>query len=121
MEKHVHIIGVLWIICGALGILFAGGMFLVFVGISFLPDLGDIAPTILRLIACAAAFLFIVLALPQLVAGIGLLKKKEWGRVLTLVVSFFNLMNFPLGTALSVYSFVVLLKEETVRLFQPPA
>lgn len=120
MEKHVHAIGVLWIIYGGLGLLFACGVFLIFVGISFIPDLGDIAPAILRLIAIAAAFLFMVLALPELIAGIGLLKKREWGRILALIVSFFNLLNFPLGTALGIYTFIILLKEETLRLFRPP-
>lgn len=33
---------------------------------------------------------------------------------------FFHLMSFPLGTALGVYSFVILLNEETVKLFARP-
>ncbi len=121
MEKHLHIIAILWIIYGALGILFAFGVFLIFIGVSYIPNIGDIAPTILRLVAFAAAFFFMVLALPELIAGIGLLKRKEWGRVLTLIVSFFSLLNFPLGTALGVYSLIFLLKEETISLFRPPA
>ena len=44
-------------------------------------------------------FMF-VLALPSLLAGYGLLREKNWGRILTIIVSFFNLLNFPLGTAL---------------------
>ena len=48
------------------------------------------------------------------------MRRQEWGRILVLVVSFFHLMSFPLGTALGVYSFVILLKEETVKLFARP-
>ena len=36
----------------------------------------------------------------------------------TLIVSFFSLLNFPLGTALGIYSFVILIKEETTQLFK---
>lgn len=121
MEKHVRLIGILWIIYGGLGVLFAWAVFLLFFGISFVPDLGQLAPAILRLFAIAVVFLFLVLALPELIAGIGLLNFREWGRLLTLIVSFFNLLNFPLGTALSIYSFVVLIKEETAALFRRPA
>jgi hypothetical protein len=45
------------------------------------------------------------------------MKKHEWARILILVVSFFHLLSFPFGTALAVYSFVILLKDETVKLF----
>jgi hypothetical protein len=40
------------------------------------------------------------------------------GRIMTLVVSFLNLIWFPFWTALGVYSIVVLLKDETVQLFR---
>ena len=48
---------------------------------------------------------------------ISLIKRKEWGRIMVLVVSFFNLINFPLGTALGIYSIIILMKEETAKLF----
>jgi hypothetical protein len=54
----------------------------------------------------------------HLIGEIALLKRQEWGRTLVLVIFFFNLINFPLGTALGVYSLVILLKEETVKLFR---
>jgi len=42
-------------------------------------------------------------------AGIGLLKYREWARILTLVLAVFLLMAFPFGTALGAYAFWVLL------------
>jgi len=48
-----------------------------------------------------------------------LIKRKEWGRILALVVSFFNLIWFPLGTALGVYSIIILLNDESVKIFNP--
>ena len=59
-----------------------------------------------------------IFSLPEVIAGIGLLKKKEWGRILALIVSFLNLIAIPLGTALSVYTLVVMFKDETTELFK---
>ena len=119
MDRHVQLIGILWIVYGVIGLLFAFFVFLVLFGVSFIPDTGDVAPGILRLVAWASSLFFLALALPQVIAGLGLLRRKEWARILTLIVSFLHLISFPLGTALGVYSFVILLKPETVKLFNP--
>jgi hypothetical protein len=119
MDKHVQLIGILWIVYGIMGLLFAFFVFLVLFGVSFIPDMGNIAPGILRLIAWISSLFFLALALPQIIAGMGLMKRKEWGRILALIVSFFHLISFPLGTALGIYSFVILLKPETIKLFNP--
>jgi hypothetical protein len=119
MDKHVQLIGILWIVYGIIGLLFAFFVFLLLFGVSFIPDMGPIAPGILRFIAWISSLLFTALALPQIIAGLALMKRKEWGRILTLIVSFFHLLSFPLGTALGIYSFVILLKPETVKLFNP--
>jgi hypothetical protein len=66
--------------------------------------------------ATVTAFMF-VLAAPSIVAGYGLLKWKEWARILTLILSCLAVFNFPLGTAIAVYSFWVLLNNETTPLF----
>ena len=117
MDRHVQLLSILCIVYGVLGLLFAFFVFLLLFGISFIPDMGDIAPGILRIVAWVASLFFTAIALPQVIAGYGLMKRKEWGRILTLIVSFFQLLSFPLGTALGIYSFVILLKEETVKLF----
>jgi hypothetical protein len=119
VDRHVHLIGILWIVYGVAGLVFAFFVFLLLFGVSFIPDLGEIAPGILRIAAWVVSLFFIALALPQIIAGSGLLRRKEWGRLLTLIVSFFHLVSFPLGTALAVYSFVILLKPETIKLFGP--
>jgi hypothetical protein len=119
MDRHVHLIAILWIVYGIVGLMFAFLVFMILFGVSFLPDTGSVAPGILRLIAWVASFFFLALALPQIIGGIGLMKRKEWGRILILIISFFHLVSFPLGTALGIYSFVILLKEETIKLFTP--
>ncbi|NIM57863.1 MAG: hypothetical protein GTO16_02825 [Candidatus Aminicenantes bacterium] len=117
MDKHVDVISILWIVSGSLGILLAIFLFWLLWGITFIPNMEYEATYILRLVATWVSIFLAVFSAPEVIGGIGLLKRREWGRILVLVVSFFNLINFPLGTALGVYSFIILLKEETVKLF----
>ncbi len=49
--------------------------------------------------------LLMLLASPFLLAAWGLYKGKSWGVVAAVVASVFNLMNFPIGTALAGYTF----------------
>ncbi len=44
-------------------------------------------------------------------AGVGLLTKQAWARILALVVGCVSLLNVPLGTALGIYTIWVLLGE----------
>jgi hypothetical protein len=60
----------------------------------------------------------IVAIIPQISWGVGLLKKKPWGRTLILIVSVLGLVFFPFGTALGIYSIYVLTHQETIKLFE---
>jgi hypothetical protein len=118
MEKHIDVIGALWIVWGAIGVIF--GLFIlgILFGISFIPDMGYEAPVILRTVGLGVGLFFVVLSAPEVIAGIGLLKRQEWGRVLVLVEAFLNLIVIPFGTILGIYSIVILLNDETVQLFR---
>jgi hypothetical protein len=76
------------------------------------------AAGILAVVGFSVGIFMAVLALPGLLAGIGLLKRKNWGRVLAIVVSFLNLLNFPLGTLLGGYSLWVLFQEAASTYFE---
>jgi hypothetical protein len=121
MQKHVDLIGIFWIALGSLT--FFGGFvtFWVLFGISFIPDMGHEAPVILRTVGIGVGIFLFILSFPKIIAGVGLLKKQEWARILTLILSFLSLINIPLGTALAIYSFVILTKEETIQLFRDQA
>ena len=117
MKDHVKVIGVLWIILGALCLCLAFFAFLVFFGVAQIPNV-DIEPGILRLIGIIASSFLGLIGLPQIIGGLGLIQHKEWARILVLVVSFISLFHVPFGTALGIYSMIVLFNPETVRLFQ---
>ena len=118
MNRHINTIGILWIVFGALGIFAGFTVFFILFGVSFIPDIGYEAPLILRGLGTGIAMFLVVLSLPEIIAGYGVLKGKEWGRILVLILSFLNIVSFPLGTALGIYSFVILIKEESIQYFQ---
>lgn len=120
MNDHVKVIGILWVVCGVFYLCLAMFAFLVFFGVAQFPDV-DIEPGILRVIGIVASSFLGLIALPQIIGGLGLVGHKEWARILMLVVSFLSLPHVPFGTALGVYSMVVLFNPETVRLFRAPA
>ena len=118
MDKHINIISILWIVYGAIGLVWAFILFWLLFGIAFIPDIGHEAAYILRGSGIFLSVFIAVFSIPEVIAGIGLLKMKEWARILVLILCFFNLIAFPLGTALSIYSFVILIRDESIRLFQ---
>jgi hypothetical protein len=52
-----------------------------------------------------------------LVAGWGLLERTQWGRVVAVVAAIFGLLKFPLGTALGIWTLVVLLGYRNTTLY----
>jgi hypothetical protein len=85
-----------------------------FAGIGLIPflDSGDaVVLGILGTIGAVALFFFAALALPGMLAGYGLLKRKRWGQILGIIVSALGLFNFPIGTAIGAYTLFVLLQQ----------
>lgn len=121
MKDHVKIIGVLWVVFGAFWLCLSVLALLVFLGVAMIPNVEDISPAILRVIGIAVSGFLGLLGLPQIIGGLGLLRQKEWARILILVLAFIALANVPFGTALGVYTMIVLFNQETVRLFQGQA
>ena len=72
---------------------------------------------IVGLIGGILVMLVFTLSLPDIIAGIGLLKHRPWARILMIVVSVLNLINIPFGTLLGIYGLWVLLSQNTAPLF----
>src|SRR5512146_353027 len=54
-----------------------------------------------------------LIAVLSLAVGWGLYQRAPWARMLALVMAFFSLLSIPLGTALGIYTLVVLLPAES--------
>jgi hypothetical protein len=120
MKQHVTVVAALQIASGALKILVAIIAFFAIVGGGLIS--GDVmAMAITGVVGPAVSFFLVMLAVPSILGGVGLLKGKAWARILVLVLSVFNLLDFPLGTMISLYTFWVLLHGETSALFNGKA
>lgn len=118
MEKHITLLGVLHIAHSALGVIAAIIVFTAVAGGGFIS--GDYeAMAITAIVGSSIALFLIIVSVPGIIGGIGLLKMHPWARILVLVLGFLNLINIPVGTVLGVYSIWVLLKDETRDLFYP--
>lgn len=60
----------------------------------------------------------LVIGLPSLFAGYGLLRRREWARILAFIMSILALFSFPVGTAIGGYTLWVLSKEEVRAAFR---
>ncbi|MCP4581122.1 MAG: hypothetical protein GY839_05855 [candidate division Zixibacteria bacterium] len=116
MEKHITLVAWLNIVYDGLGILAAIVIFTMLTGIGIATGEED-AMAILAIVGTALGFFFLVVSLPGVIGGIGLLKRQNWARILLLVIGFLNLVFIPLGTALGIYTIWALLKDETIKLF----
>ena len=79
-----------------------------------------IALPIIALVGGAIALFLLLLSVPSIVAGIGLLNFQPWSRTLAIVVSAFHLLSIPFGTALGIYGLWVLFSQESLRFFARP-
>lgn len=119
MDRHINILGVLYIVWGSLGLVLGIGVFLV-LGMIGAVSGDETALFVLSIIGGGIALLFLVTSVPEIIAGIFLMKRKEWARILTIILGFFNLINVPLGTVLGAYTIWALMNTEMVKLFQMP-
>jgi hypothetical protein len=125
MTDHVRILAYLRIGFGALGLFGALVVLLIFGGAAGVlglinphdADAWRVAIPIIGIVGTAIVTLILLLSIPGLIAGLGLLKLRPWARTLTIVLSVLDLLQFPFGTALGVYGLWVLLKPGNERLF----
>ena len=125
MRDHVRILAFLNIVLGGLGTIGAVIVLFVFGGIAGIvgaanpgdPEAWHVAMPILGIIGLVISGFVLLLSLPGVIAGFGLLKFRPWARMLAIVLSALNLPGIPIGTALGIYGLWVLLQPETERLF----
>ena len=124
MQQHVKILGILHIVLGCLGVLGALVVFTIFGGLAGMVHFADsadeslVGSAVLGLVGLVASVVVLVISVPGLIAGIGLLTYQPWARILTIIISALELPGFPVHTALGIYGLWVLLSNEGAALFQ---
>lgn len=116
IEQHVKILGWLHIVSHALFLLIGLFVFFLLVGIGAVSGEAE-AMGVLTIVGTFVGGLMLILALPGLVSGYGLLKRRSWGRLLAIIVGILNLPNFPLGTILGAYTLFILLQDQASAYF----
>ncbi len=119
MEKHINVVAALRIGFSIFGLIIAGLFFTIFQLIGDFVDDHE-AEIVLTIIANVLMVVVTVLSIPGIIAGIGLFKRKEWARILTLILSVLDLFNIPVGTAIGAYSIWAMVQPESVELFKKP-
>jgi len=117
MENHVKAVGIIHIAFSVFGILIA---VLIFAGLNIIakmPDVDEEAMRVLQIVGMVVPWFMIVVSLPGIVGGIGLLKQQGWARILILIKAFLDLVSFPIGTAVGIYSIWVLFDKRTEKIF----
>ena len=117
-ELHISVLGWLYILGHAIFLVIGG------LGAIFLPGIGLSLqdPELVRILSVVGgvgAVFFTLLAIPGIITGIGLLKRKTWARVLALVLAVLGLVNFPIGTVVGIYALWLLLQPQMAEHFAP--
>ena len=125
MVTHIKIVAILHIILGSLSILAGVAVLAVFGGIAgFVGSSGsnDAAAAVPFLTGLGGVICIILMALgiPGVIAGVGLLQFRPWGRIMGIVISALDLVHMPFGTALGIYGLWALLSREGEQLFLNP-
>ena len=128
MQTHVKVVGALFIAVSAFGLLAALFIILSFglsagiVGIAADPADAEIAQPVLAIIATVLTTVLLVVSIPGIIVGWGLLTFKPWARIAGIVLAALHLLYVPIGTALGIYELWVLFNSDTERLFNsaPP-
>lgn len=115
MKKHIQLLGIFHLVLSGLALFFALMVFAILFGIGWISQ-DETALGVLTSIGVIIATFMTLVSVPGIIAGIGLLKFQYWARILALIVGCLELLNFPLGTALGVYTLWVLLNDEAIAL-----
>jgi hypothetical protein len=95
-------------------------LFIIF-GILAADDAGGEFPLGLLAVIFIVSFFFqLLFTVPSFIAGFGLLKRKHWAKTASIIAGVLSAMSFPIGTAVSVYTFWFLFGPHGKELYDRP-
>ena len=107
IDQHKKILGTLFIIFSLLNIVTV--LMIVLIASSVIPIHVDDIEVLLvvKIVKYAVLTLTFVLTTPALIAGVGLLYKKDWALTLAFIVGIIGILGFPIWTFIGIYSIVI--------------
>jgi hypothetical protein len=73
-----------------------------------------LGPTLIHFLWIALVFR----AALMIIAAWGLLERTQWGRIVAIIAAFFSLLKFPFGTAIGIWTLLMLLGYRNSTLYQ---
>ncbi len=110
-ENHYRLVGILHLAWVGIAILGLGASALLIAALGALPGVLDqvwLPLALTTAMGIVLAVVMMIVMIPSLIGGIGILRGKSWARNWLFVAAVLNLINFPLGTALGVYTLWVI-------------
>lgn len=122
-KEHAKILGIIFLVFGGLGILAIVGILIFLIGMGgfavFNSSGGDSVPIVVMFLIFGGFVFFTALfIIPQIIAGMNLLKGNGRSKIWVIVSAIINVVNFPIGTALGVYALWFTFGEEGNRYFK---
>jgi len=119
IESHVRMLGIFWLVYSILRLL--GGWefsrFFSHWGFFWNPTIPFVFPALLR----GVGLILMATGVLGILAGWGLHERQPWARPLAIVLGFFALFHFGIGTVLGIYTLWVLLPAESAVEYQRTA
>jgi hypothetical protein len=133
LESKIHLLGVLWVIYGGFHILSA--FWIAAFSRFFIPAMEQIMAQgadsgrnihialgpfwhFMSMIYIGSAIYAVIAGAVGIFAGVAFLRRESNGRTLGIIAAALSLISFPFGTALGVYTLVVLLSHEVRQGYQ---
>ena len=116
VDQHKKILGALFIVFSAIHI-----AFVIFIASLLSADVLPIPEdemevmVVISIVKYAIITITLLLTIPSVIAGIGLLQKKEWAVTLAFVIGIIGLLGFPLWTFIGIYAIVVFVMAQNVQ------
>lgn len=122
MQTHVKILGWIHLIFSGLGVVGGLLVWMLFMGggaaAATDPQIGAGGGAAFMGLGTFILGIIVVLSLPGLLVGWGLIQQRPWARIGGIIMGIIQLFGFPIGTALGIYSLVVLFNQETIDAFE---
>jgi high-affinity K+ transport system ATPase subunit B len=114
MQEKINSVGLIWQILSVLTLIFL----VVIAGIAgfAITAHGSIGLPEIVLVASVAVFLALI-GIGGFIAGGALKARRPWARIAIIVLSIVNLFSFPIGTAVGIYSLIVLFNADVAGAF----
>ena len=126
MTRHIDLLAVFYQMWGALALVAGAAILVLAIGALAIATSAErvaLGPDMAAGLTVGFFFVFAAGALAwgaiHLWTGFSLRAHKAWARLVGLALAVLNLFFLPVGTALAIYAFWVLLSNETRRLFEP--